>query len=140
MTAREFLDLQAQRVYTTLEMMSQVKAANLGQHVHQGKPGSTELALDERPPHDTFRRRYDNCRTDSQRQTAVEEAHVQIKDARYSRHPTVDCQTLEGRLIVGRDTRPAEVVAHAYGYSVRHIHNLRAQARQHDARILRRAA
>lgn len=90
------------------------------------------------PPHEFFRRRYAGCRTDTQRRRVVEDALAELRAIRYALRPKVNRDTLEGRLEIGRDPRPAGVVAYVYGFSERHIHRLRAQARSHDARTHQR--
>ena len=62
----------------------------------------------------------------------IAEALDELRSIRYSRKPTVDRETLEGRLTIGRDPRPAHVVAYVYGFSVRHVHRLRADAKRFD--------
>jgi hypothetical protein len=135
-----YLDGLASAIYTALELVSDVAAASLGQHVSSGKPGHKMLALVGEPPHLHFRRRYDGCHTDESRRAVITDGLNEIKTIRYARKPSVDCQTLEGRLTVGRDTRPAAVVAHAFGYSLAHIYRLREEARRYDQRHGRRAA
>lgn len=135
---RELLDRVADRVILTLELMSDVSAASLGQHVAQGKASDRILSLVGEPAHLRLRRRYQGCRTDEQRELVIRDGLTEIKAARYARRATVDCQTLEGRLMVGRDTRPAHIVAYNFGYTVRHIHRMRDEARRYDERVARR--
>lgn len=134
----------ADNLHAALELVSDVSAASLGQHVHQGKAGSKLLADDEhrvaRSPAEKFKARYQGCRTDNHRREAIRDAAAELRAIRYSRKPDVDCQTLEGRLTVGRDTRPAHVVAHSYSYSIKHVYNLRKLAIAHDQRYGKKAA
>jgi hypothetical protein len=95
---------------------------------------------DADPPHEFFKRRYAGCRTDKQRRSVIEDALAELRAIHYARRPKVDRNTLEGRLEIGRDPRPAGVVAYVYGFSERHIHRLRAQARSHDSRTGQRNA
>lgn len=129
----------AQLVYNALELVSDVGAASLGQHVSSGKPGHKILALVGEPPHLQFRRRWDGCRTDRSRREVITDGLTELRELRYARKPNIDCQTLDGRLAVGRDTRPARIVAHAFGYSLGHVYRLREEARKYDQRN-RRAA
>lgn len=135
-----FHDHLADRVYLALELVSDVAAASLGQHVSAGKPGHKILTMPTEPPHLRFRRRYDGCHTDTSRRAVIQDGLAELRELRYSRKPSVDCQTLEGRLTVGRDTRPAHVVAHQYGYSLGHVYRLRTEAQKYDQRHGRRAA
>lgn len=134
------LDRVARRVRLALELVSDTSAASLGQHVKSGRPEDKTLHLVEQPPHIWFWRRYTHSHTEQTKRLVITEGLNELRALRYAKHPSVDCQTLDGRLTVGRDTRPAHIVAHAYGYTTRHVHRLRAEARKHDERTGKRAA
>ena len=131
----------AQLVYNALELVSDVGAASLGQHVSSGKPGHKILALVGEPPHLQFRRRWDGCRTDRSRREVITDGLADLRQLRYARRPSLDLGTQEGRLTVGRDSRPAARLAYVYGVTERTIYNWRAEARRYDERHgYRRAA
>lgn len=126
------LDNIARSTITALELASTVSAPTAGPRVHVGKP-EARLPGHIVAPHLHYSTRYDGCRTDEQRRSVISDALTELREIRYSRRPTVDCQTLEGRLTVGRDPRPVSLLAYIYGYSERHIHRLRAEARKRAA-------
>jgi hypothetical protein len=137
------LHTEAQALYNQLSLLSDVSAASLGQHVHQGKPGAKILSLSGEPPHLEFARRYNGCHTDRSRQAVVDEWTEALKAIRYSKRPSLDLQTLDGRLTVGRDTRPAPTVKHAYSISLATVYRWRKEAEKYDQRaagLRRRAA
>lgn len=124
-------------VLLALEQISVAPAGSIG----YSSPGEDEDGGGGPPwhfaPHVHFRRRYESCTTDAGRREVLEEALEEIRRIRYARRPKIDAGTLEGRLTIGRDTRPARIVATVYGYSIQHVYRLRQQAREHDRRTLR---
>jgi hypothetical protein len=137
------LDAVAPAVLLELQLISHVSAASLGQHVHQGKPGSKELSFGrDQPASILFLRRYLGCRTDTSRIAVLAEAVAEITATRYSRRPSIDCQTRDGRLQVGREAAIEGVkkTAYRYGFTERHTYRLRSEAAEHDARQENQAA
>lgn len=132
------LDAAMRKVRTELELVSTVPAAS-GEYTTRGKAGS-RLLLGVDAPHLEFVRAYGRARSDSERAEVIAAGEEEYRSLRFSRRPVVDCQTLEGRLLVGRDPRPVGDVAFVYGYSVRHVHRLRAFARDYESRERRLAA
>lgn len=137
---RPGLDWLATRILLDLEMLSDVGAASLGQHVKAGKPGHKILSMVAEAPHLMFGRRYIGCHTDESRRAVIRDGIAEIKAARYSRSPTLDLQTLDGQRQVGRDTRPAWIVAYEYGVDQRTVYRWRAAAKKYDEKWGRHAA
>jgi len=133
-------DTEAQHLYNQLALLSNVSAASLGEHIHQGKPGSKTLRLAGEPPHLEFARRYNGCHTDRSRQEVIDWGNEQLIQTAYSKRRNIDLDTQEGRLMVGRDPRPVSIKAEVYGYSRQHIWRLEAKAKEHDRRNTKRAA
>ena len=128
-----FLDYAFNAIATRLELASGVPAATTDAQIITG----TESKGSEPPysdaPHLHFRARYAGCRTDTQRRDVINDALSELRALRYAQSPSVDRDTIEGRMMIGRDPRPARTVAYVYGYSIRHIYNLRAEAKRRDA-------
>lgn len=131
-------DLLFERVAIALEMCSEAPSAmgwTREDAVAVSSP-SRDVSIVSGPEARTeyYRRRYAGCNTDNERRMVIGTALDELRDIRYAKRPKVDASTREGRLAIGRDKRPASVVAYVYGYTVRHIHNLRRAAREDDAR------
>lgn len=134
------LDKLMAAVLVRLELASHTAAQTLDSaKVSHGKPGGNEPPRVS-APHLHYERRWNNCRDVERRKALIVEALNELRSIRYSRKPTVDRETREGKLIIGRDPRPANTVAYVYGFSVRHVHRLRAYAREVDSRSVRRGA
>ena len=125
------LDLIMEAVLRELALTSVISAASTRDGA-RGKPDSV-LFNGVYAPHLRHLRHYNRCRTDAQRRECIAEALQELREIRYSRKPKVDCSTLEGRMEVGRDPRPASLVAYVYGYTVRHVRRLRAEAKARDS-------
>lgn len=125
----------AAAVLLELNLASDVSAASLGQHVHQGKPQTRQPSFGAgEPAIVTYARRYHGCQTDTDRLAVLTDAIAELTAIRYARHPTIDLQTKDGQREVGRDPRPTRVVAHAYGVSIGTVCNWRKAASAHDAK------
>jgi hypothetical protein len=123
------LDALARATITALELVSTTKASTLEQKIHGGTDhNDAKLPQHIEAPHLYYRNRYEGCRTDEQRRNVIADALAELRHIRYSRRPTVDLQTREGRLTVGLDKRPLSVVAHSYSYSEQHVRRLRREA------------
>ena len=118
-------------VLTKLELASTAKAQTLEARTTQGKRSTSE-PRHAGAPHRYFRWLYRSAKTDEEQREAIRKALAELRHLRYGRRPKVDMETREGRLEIGRDPRPASVVAYVYGYHVRHVRRLRALARAHD--------
>lgn len=128
-------DAEAQALYNQLSLLSDVSASSTDQPVSQGKPGTKTLALvNGEPPHLEFARRYNGCHTDRSRALIIEEWAKKLTHIRYSKNPTLDLNTLDGRLQVARDTRPAKIVAHVYEISPETVYRWRREADKHERR------
>lgn len=133
----ETLDLLMQRILIELQLASTVtssmgftRTASPERTRHQ-HPDSKRPPGPQRTDAEHFDRRYRHARTDLQRRIIIREALDELRSIRYGRHAKSD-STLEARLEIGRDTRPASIVAYVYGYSRQHIYRLRAAAREAD--------
>lgn len=131
------LDHLMRSVLARIELSSVVSAAAIQSADLEVTIVNGNLVASSAPPyvdatHLFFARRYANCRTDDHRRAVIADAMAELRSIRYSRQPNVDRQTVEGRLKIGRDPRPVGTLAYVYGYSERHIHRLRAEARKHD--------
>lgn len=132
MTRDPARDRLMNHILAELELASTAKAATLEARTSQGKPSGNEPKSGG-APHRYYRWLYfTNAKTDEDRRKALEAALQELRHIRFSRRPKVDMETAEGRLQIGRDPRPASVVAHVYGYSIRHVRRLRALARSRD--------
>lgn len=127
------LTFLAQGIYNELSKVSSIAAASLGQHVNAGKPGHKILHAVEEAPHDWFRRRFIGCRTDDSRRAVIRDGQAELKALRYSRRPSIDLGTQEGRLEVGRDTRPPKVKAVVYDVPLSTVYHWEKQAEKKDA-------
>lgn len=78
--------------------------------------------------------RYVGCRNDEQRRAVLWDAISELRKIRYAAMPKVDLGTLEGRLALGRDTRPIGILVDRTGYSRQHIWRLRVAAAEFDRR------
>lgn len=123
------LDFLMRAILAELELLSTVAASG---NEAKGKGGKPET----RPPTGgdspvlSLRRKYDQAKDDDERRAVIESALELLREGRYSKRVgSADMGTREGRLRVGRDPRPAGLLAYIYGYSVRHIHRLRKEAR-----------
>lgn len=76
-------------------------------------------------------RRYRGARDDATRRIVIQDALDELRSVRYSRRGKNDALK-EARLEIGRDKRPASVVAYVYGYHRSHIYRLRAEAARED--------
>lgn len=132
MTARAARDRLMHAVLVQLELASSASAAQLERTAH-GKPGSIEPKWGEAPAR-RFRWQYRHADDDADRDEIIAKALAELRRIRYAQRPKVDMETREGRLQIGRDPRPASVVAYVYGYSIRHVRRLRALARAEDRR------
>ena len=134
-----FLDHLFANVLVRIELASGVKAVRysageMGTTITIGKSGEGNEPPPSDAPHLSFQRRYAGCTDDVQRRAVIRDALEELRSLRYSRKPMVDRDTVEGRLMIGRDPRPVRVVSYVYGYSERHVHRLRAEARRLDER------
>lgn len=118
-------------VLAELELLSTVASTDHEANGKGGKPEARPPTWGDSPPL-RLRRKYDHAKDDPSRRVVITEALEELREGRYSKRSSseADLGTLEGRLRVGRDARPASVLAYVYGYSVRHIHRLRAEARK----------
>ena len=133
---RPMLDVLFANVLVQIELASGVGASrsaagDLQTTITTGKTDSGNAPPPSDAPHLHYARRYAGCRTDDHRRAVISDALEELKSLRYSRKPAVDRETLEGRLMIGRDPRPARVVAYVYGFSERHVYRLRAEAKRH---------
>jgi len=124
------MDIFTCRIYTQLELASTTKAAAL-ERTHTGKPSTSEPQISD-APHLAFRKRYEAAETHTERRAVIGAALEELKRIRYSRHPKVDRETLEGRLKIARDTRPVPRVADTYGISPATVYRYRAEAKEHE--------
>jgi hypothetical protein len=128
------LDHLMNEVLIKLEVASSVQGTNFeSEPTSHGKPEDREPRW-EFAPHVHFRARYRSASTDEQRREVIGGALEELRELRYSKQPKIDTQTKEGRLKIGTDPRPVSVLAYVYGYSERHIHRLRAEARRLSVR------
>lgn len=132
------LDKLMRAVLLEISIVSVTPAAGQ-ERTSAGKPGS-KLLIGVDAPHLHLARQYRRATTLKDKRDLITAALECLRELRYSRRPPVDCQTRDGRLTVGRDPRPARIVAYVYGYSLRHIYRLRAEAKEHDRREARKAA
>lgn len=117
-------------VLAELELLSTVAATTPEAKGKGGKPEDRPPTWGDAPA-PRLRRKYDRATDDEARRTVIAEGLEELRQARYSKRTgAADMGTLEGRLRVGRDPRPAGLLAYIYGYSVRHIHRLRQEARK----------
>lgn len=131
------LDKIMRSVLARIELVSvvpaaQVKAAALEVTIVNGNPVASSPPPYVDATHLFLARRYAGCRTDDHKRAVIRDALAELRALRYSRHVDVDRETQDGRLQIGRDPRPVGTLAYVYGYSERHIHRLRAEARKHD--------
>lgn len=80
-----------------------------------------------------YKREFMRATEPSYQRWLIREALDELASLRISAKPKIDLQTFEGRLEVGRDTRPTSVVAFQYGYSESHVRMLRRMAAANDA-------
>lgn len=125
------MDDLAARIYTQLELASTMKAATL-ERTHSSKPESSAPQISD-APHLAFKRDYEAALTPDQRSSVIRRGLDTLHAIRYSRR-SVDKSTLEGRMAVARDQRPASIVAKAYGISERTVYYWRAELKRSDRR------
>lgn len=135
MTQPTFLDHLFANVLVRIELASGVKAVRysageMGTTITIGKSGEGNEPPPSDAPHLSLQRRYVGCHDDVQRRAVIRDALEELRSIRYSRRPMVDRETVEGRLMIGRDPRPATTVAYIYGYSRQHVYKLRAEAKR----------
>lgn len=135
-----FLDHLFANVLVRIELASGVKAVRysageMGTTISIGRNGEGNEPPPSDAPHLSFQRRYAGCADDVQRRAVIRDALEELRSIRYSRKPMVDRDTVEGRLMIGRDPRPVMTVAYVYGLSRTTIYRLRAHAREIDGRM-----
>lgn len=129
------LDARMQRVLQQIVLTAGDVSSGLKIQSGRTAPGSRLLTASERPPAEQLAREYAYCHNDAERLEAIEGAEAVLRHYTHSSGHTPDSETPDGRLRIGRDTRPIEIVAHAYGYSVKHVYKLRKEAAAEDERI-----
>jgi hypothetical protein len=85
-------------------------------------------------PHIHYALLYARATSDAYRRKIVGDALNELRSIRYAKKGG-HRDTREGRLLVGRDPRPIGTVAYVFGYTKRHVYRLRAEAKEHDARV-----
>lgn len=154
----EDLDGKARRLLAEASLLSEVQAAGLNERTSHGKAGSKVLASHGASTFAQVRwtlRHWDRLDKDdnplpTSKTERVDEAERILKLAKQRKRARVDCQTAEGRLLVGKEARDltedgkqgkdaVALVAWRYGYSVKHVYKLRTEYDE-TVRLLRRSA
>lgn len=123
-------ELEARMRLTLLKLsvISEASGVRLGDVIHGGTPDRSP-----RGPHSSIaeyhRRVWRRAHSHEARCEALRGAQSAYIRARYAPRRSNVPGTLEWRLAIARDPRPAPVVAEVYGVSLRHVYNLRKLSR-----------
>lgn len=108
-----------------LSLISDAATTKLGDRVHGGEanraPKGPRSSMAE-----YHRRQWRRARSHEARCEALREAEKALINARHAPRRSHVKGTLEWRLAIARDPRPAPVVAEVYGVSRQHVYRIRA--------------
>lgn len=130
MTPTDTVDVESsmRRVLMEMTVLSEASGAKLGDVVHGGEPNNAPKGPRSSMA-DYYGRRWRRARGALSRAEVLAEAQDALINAKYAPMRSMLVGTLEWRLAIARDPRPARIVANVYGVSMTHVYYLRKTSR-----------
>lgn len=120
------VDARMRQVLAEMEVISEAGGIQLGDVIHGGSPDRSpkgpRLGMAEE-----HRLAYRHANGPISREAVLEAAEIALTNARYAPKRDLVANTLEWRIAIARDLRPARVVAQVFGVSRQHVYRMRAQ-------------
>lgn len=117
-------DARMRQVLVEMGVISEASSTRLGDVVHGGEPDRSPKG--PRVSMAAFHARaYRRARGPLAKAEALDVAEKALTNARYAPKRTNIAGTLEWRLAIGDDPRPAKVVAEVYGVAIEHVYYCR---------------
>lgn len=111
----------------SLMLMSKAKAIRLESESARAKPGTTAPPPSS-GPEDALQDQWERCLNNRQRLVVLKRAQKAVQRARYGGTKSERfAGTLDWKIAVARDPRPAPVIANVYGISPSYVRTLRGR-------------